>query len=67
KIFNPFYTTKPTDKGTGLGLALSNDIVQQHGGKISVESKSGQFTLMTVVIPVEGSAELNQEIEDEAA
>ncbi|MDE0531327.1 MAG: ATP-binding protein [Albidovulum sp.] len=67
KIFNPFFTTKPTDKGTGLGLALSNDIVQQHGGKISVESKSGQFTLMTVVIPVEGSAELNQEIEDEAA
>ncbi len=67
KIFNPFFTTKPTDKGTGLGLALSNDIILRHGGKISVDSEPGQFTRMTVVIPVEGSADLDEQIEDEAA
>ena len=41
KIFNPFFTTKPTDKGTGLGLALSNDIVREHGGLIRVASQPG--------------------------
>ena len=52
KIFNPFFTTKPTDQGTGLGLALSNDIVQKHGGAIRVESEPGQFTEMTVQLPL---------------
>ena len=52
KIFNPFFTTKPTDKGTGLGLALSNDIVRQHGGTISVESSHGEFTEMTIELPL---------------
>lgn len=52
KIFNPFFTTKPTDQGTGLGLSLSNDIVRQHGGTISVESEPGQFTQMFVEIPL---------------
>ena len=56
KIFNPFFTTKPTDQGTGLGLALSNDIVRQHGGTIGVESKPGEFTEMTVAIPLAGGA-----------
>ena len=51
KIFNPFFTTKPTDKGTGLGLALSNDIVRQHGGTITVTSEAGKFTEMTVNLP----------------
>lgn len=51
KIFNPFFTTKPTDQGTGLGLSLSNDIILQHGGSISVESKDGEFTEMTIMIP----------------
>lgn len=51
KIFNPFFTTKPTDKGTGLGLALSNDIVRQHGGTISVVSEAGEYTEMTVNLP----------------
>ena len=37
KVFNPFFTTKPTDEGTGLGLALSNDIIRQHGGTIKVQ------------------------------
>ena len=52
KIFNPFFTTKPTDQGTGLGLSLSNDIVRQHGGAIHVESQPGEFTEMTVEIPL---------------
>jgi len=51
KIFNPFFTTKPTDQGTGLGLALSNDIVREHGGSIRVETEAGEFTEMTVEVP----------------
>ena len=51
KIFNPFFTTKPTDQGTGLGLALSNDIVREHGGAIKVHSESGEFTEMIVELP----------------
>ena len=52
KIFNPFFTTKPPDQGTGLGLALSNDIVRQHGGEIRVESRPGAFTEMIVALPL---------------
>ena len=52
KIFNPFFTTKPTDQGTGLGLALSNDIVREHGGTIRVESEPGEFTEMVVELPL---------------
>ena len=52
KIFNPFFTTKPTDQGTGLGLALSNDIVRQHGGEIRVDSEPGSHTEMVVTIPL---------------
>lgn len=52
KIFNPFFTTKPTDEGTGLGLALSNDIVRQHGGNIRVETADGEFTEMIIELPL---------------
>ena len=52
KIFNPFFTTKPTDQGTGLGLAMSSDIVRRHGGTIRVESELGRFTQMTVELPL---------------
>ncbi len=52
KIFNPFFTTKPTDQGTGLGLALSSDIVREHGGEIRVESEVGSFTEMIIDLPV---------------
>ena len=51
KIFNPFFTTKPTDKGNGLGLAISSDIVRQHGGTVRVESEVGSFTEMIIDIP----------------
>ncbi len=53
KIFNPFFTTKPTDKGTGLGLALSSDIARQHGGFIRVETDPGDSTTMVVEIPLD--------------
>ena len=52
KIFNPFFTTKPADAGTGLGLALSNDIVRKHGGTICVETEPGSFTEMIIQLPV---------------
>lgn len=41
KIFQPFFTTKPTGKGTGLGLSLAYDIVKAHGGELKVETKEG--------------------------
>jgi len=63
KIFNPFFTTKPTDKGTGLGLALSNDIVREHGGNIRVVSEPGEFTEMIVELPLVPSAVTTEEVE----
>ena len=51
KIFNPFFTTKPTGRGTGLGLSMSNDIIREHGGDIRPASQLGEYTQFTVRIP----------------
>ncbi|MFT4833535.1 MAG: two-component system NtrC family sensor kinase, partial [Flavobacteriaceae bacterium] len=53
KIFQPFFTTKPTGQGTGLGLSMSYDIVTKgHGGTISVESEEGKGTKFIILLPV---------------
>lgn len=52
KIFQPFFTTKPTGQGTGLGLSLSYDIVKAHGGELKVESKEGSGSEFIVQLPL---------------
>ena len=52
KIFQPFFTTKPTGEGTGLGLSLSYDIVKAHGGEIKVETKEGEGSEFIIQLPV---------------
>jgi len=52
KIFQPFFTTKPTGQGTGLGLSLSYDIVKAHGGTITVESIEQNGTEFIITLPV---------------
>ncbi|MDP1763369.1 MAG: ATP-binding protein, partial [Sediminibacterium sp.] len=52
KIFQPFFTTKPTGQGTGLGLSLSYDIVKAHGGEIKVESKEGEGATFIIQLPI---------------
>ncbi|MBK9044953.1 MAG: two-component sensor histidine kinase [Saprospiraceae bacterium] len=53
KIFQPFFTTKPTGQGTGLGLSLSYDIVKAHGGELKVYSKMNEGSLFVINLPVE--------------
>ena len=51
KIFQPFFTTKPTGQGTGLGLSLSYDIIKAHGGEIKVETKEGEGSEFVITLP----------------
>ncbi len=57
KIFDPFFTTKEAGKGTGLGLSISHKIVEQHGGRIKVDSQAGKGTRFTVWLPLKPPAE----------
>jgi signal transduction histidine kinase len=52
KIFQPFFTTKPTGQGTGLGLSLSYDIVKAHGGELNLETKEGEGTQFIIKLPI---------------
>jgi signal transduction histidine kinase len=52
KIFQPFFTTKPTGQGTGLGLSLSYDIVKAHGGELKVETKGGEGSQFIIYLPI---------------
>ncbi|MEO8666554.1 MAG: ATP-binding protein, partial [Ignavibacteria bacterium] len=52
KIFQPFFTTKPTGQGTGLGLSLSYDILKAHGGDLKVETKEGEGSEFTITLPI---------------
>jgi signal transduction histidine kinase len=52
KIFQPFFTTKPTGQGTGLGLSLAYDIVKAHGGELKLENNSGQGTTFSILLPL---------------
>jgi signal transduction histidine kinase len=51
KIFQPFFTTKPTGEGTGLGLSLSYDIIKAHGGELKAETKEGSFSEFIITLP----------------
>ena len=51
-IFQPFFTTKPTGQGTGLGLSLSYDIVKAHGGEIKINSKDGEGAGFIIQLPI---------------
>ena len=53
KIFQPFFTTKPTGQGTGLGLSLSYDIVKAHSGELKVETKEGEGTKFIIILPAQ--------------
>ncbi len=55
KIFQPFFTTKPTGQGTGLGLSLSYDIVKAHGGELKVETKEGEGSEFVIVLQASGA------------
>ena len=52
KIYQPFFTTKPTRQGTGLGLSLSYDIIKANGGEIQVETKEGEGAEFVIELPI---------------
>ena len=52
KIFQPFFTTKPTGEGTGLGLSLAYDIIKAHGGEIKVETEEGEWSKFIALLHI---------------
>ena len=56
KIFQPFFTTKPTGKGTGLGLSMSYDIIKAHKGELTVNTAKGKFTEFKISIPIKNNS-----------
>lgn len=55
KLFDPFFTTKPIGQGTGLGLSISYGIIEEHGGKITVQSEVGKGSIFTIMLPIKSS------------
>jgi signal transduction histidine kinase len=54
KIFQPFFTTKPSGQGTGLGLSISYEIITTaHGGELKVENKEGEGAAFTIILPIQ--------------
>jgi signal transduction histidine kinase len=54
KIFQPFFTTKPTGEGTGLGLSMSYDIIKAHAGELKVETDAGKGSTFKILLPIKG-------------
>ena len=65
KIFDPFFTTKEIGKGTGMGLSISYKIIQQHGGRILVDSEPGAGTMFSILLPIRALAQPAIESENE--
>ncbi|WP_024519645.1 GAF domain-containing protein [Bradyrhizobium sp. Tv2a-2] len=64
KMFNPFFTTKPTGEGTGLGLSMTHDIVvKQHGGRIDVETEPGAFAEFIITLPRDNGTVTSRKLE----
>jgi len=62
RIFEPFFTTKEVGKGTGLGMSISYEIIQKHGGEIRLESTVGQGSCFTILLPLKSSADGGEDV-----